>query len=165
MDDLAAQHRDSVLLTVEKTKRGANVLKFSPASAPPSGPYEAGGCFGDVVDTPAEEFYGKLYMGSSYEYGKGSWATLQTCTCHLQKADLEKKAFGAAFRLKVEEIQAIPGVLHCGYYFDPQEPPLPATHPDSPSGASRCDLGVSTLSSDTRGCTIRSSFGCRRERP
>lgn len=121
VDDLATQHSDAMLLAVEKTKRGANVLKLSPASiTPPSGPHEAAGCFGDVVDTPTEEFYGKLYMGVSYDYGKGSWATLQTCTCHLQKADLEKKDFVAAFGLKVEDIKAIPGVLHCGFYYDPK---------------------------------------------
>ena len=37
VDDLAAQHSGAALLTAEKTKRGATVLKFSPASGPPTG--------------------------------------------------------------------------------------------------------------------------------
>jgi len=61
---------------------------------------------------------GNLWIGT-HEPGTPEEVMLQTCVCHLQVAEADKSAFQAAFALKVDQIRAIPGVLHCGYSYKP----------------------------------------------
>jgi len=56
--------------------------------------------------------FGKLFVGPNIMPGEALAGTLQTCTCHLQIADVEKVIFREAFDRKKDDIQAIPGHNH-----------------------------------------------------